>query len=147
MVNTKALTMFNKLRPISIGFDDLFSHFEQLMDNDFNVVNHSFPFYNIKQTKDNNNIYKIQMALAGYSKKDIEVEYENNILTVKSVVSNKDEDEDVLYQGITKKYFNKAFTISDDVKVNSAELIDGLLTITLERIVPEAKAKRTIKVQ
>lgn len=147
MVNTKALTMFNKLRPVSIGFDNLFDHFEQLMDNDFNVVNHSFPFYNIKQTKDNNNIYKIEIALAGYSKEDIAVEYENNILTVKSVVFNKDDKEDSLYQGITKKYFNKAFTISDDVKVNSAELINGLLTITLERIVPEAKAKRTIEVQ
>lgn len=140
----KAISIFKQLRPITIGYDNVFDHFERMFDGDFTTP--SFPFYNIVKSKDNHNVYTIEMALAGYGKQDIDVTYEDNVLTVKSIA--KDEaQEDIIHKGIAKRYFSKSFTIAEDVNVNSASLENGLLKITLERIVPEAKAKRTIEIQ
>ena len=141
MVN-KHIAFFNALRPVSLGFDDLFDHFENVLEGN---LNSSFPFYNIVKGKDNK--YTIELALAGYSKKDIEISFENNILTVKSVKEEYEKNIDVLYKGIAKRYFSKAFTIADDVVVKDAELKDGLLKIDLEKIVPESKKARVISVK
>jgi molecular chaperone IbpA len=141
MVN-KHIALFNALRPVSLGFDDLFDHFENVLEGN---LNSSFPFYNIVKGKDNK--YTIELALAGYSKKDIEINFENNILTVKSVKEEYEKNIDVLYKGIAKRYFSKAFTIADDVVVKDAELKDGLLKIDLEKIVPESKKARVISVK
>ena len=141
MVN-KHIALFNALRPVALGFDSLFDHFENVLEGNLNP---SFPFYNI--TKGNDNKYTIELALAGYSKKDIEISFENNILTVKSVKEEYEKNIDVLYKGIAKRYFSKAFTIADDVVVKDAELKDGLLKIDLEKIVPESKKARVISVR
>ena len=141
MVN-KHIALFNALRPVSLGFDNLFDHFENVLEGNLNP---SFPFYNI--VKGNDNKYTIELALAGYNKKDIEISFENNILTVKSVKEEYEKNIDVLYKGIAKRYFSKAFTIADDVVVKDAELKDGLLKIDLEKIVPEAKKARVISVK
>ena len=141
MVN-KHIALFNALRPVSLGFDNLFDHFENVLEGNLNP---SFPFYNI--VKQDNNKYTIELALAGYSKKDIEISFENNILTVKSVKEEYEKNIDVLYKGIAKRYFSKAFTIADDVVVKDAELKDGLLKIDLEKIVPESKKARVISVR
>ena len=74
------------------------------------------------------------------------------MLTVKSKTKEdksevKDEDGDVIHRGISKRYFSKAFTIADDVEVKGAELKDGLLRVSLERIIPEGKAPRTIEIK
>ena len=91
------------------------------------------------------------MALAGYGKKDITVNYEDNILKIESV-KDKDtkevEDNDgVLHKGIAKRSFVKNFTIADDVEVKGAELKDGLLKVSLEKIVPDHKKARTINIK
>jgi len=74
---------------------------------------------------------------------------EDGMLNIKSVVeATKDKDEDgVIHKGIAKRYFSKSFTIADDVEIKSAELKDGLLTISLERIIPDHKKARTISVK
>ena len=76
-------------------------------------------------------------ALAGFNKKDVEVEFEDNILTVRTKQLNKSEDQNVdgeiIHKGISQRQFARSFTIADDVKVNGAELKDGLLTIACER--------------
>ena len=91
------------------------------------------------------------MALAGYSKKDIDISLEEGVLTIKSVKSKEEKEvEDnngVLHQGIAKRYFSKAFTIADDVEVKAAELKDGLLKVSMERIIPEHKKARTIDIK
>ena len=89
------------------------------------------------------------MALAGFSKKDIDVTYEDGLLTVKSIQEAKTDDanDGVLHRGISKRFFSKSFTISDDVEVKGAELRDGLLRISLERIIPESKKPRTITIK
>ena len=140
----KALSIFNQLRPISIGFDDVFDHFEKMFDSDFSAVN--YPPYNIVKTGPEK--YDIEVALAGYSKDDIRVDYSENQLTIKSVKEDKKGEEDgVLNKGIAKRFFSRTFTIADDVEVKDAELKDGLLKVSLKRIVPEGKEARQISIK
>ena len=148
-MTNKALSIFNQLRPVTVGFDNVFDHFERMFDDDFTSFSApTFPFYNIvKQSK---NKYDIELALAGYSKDDIEVNLEDGVLTIKSKKEDTKEDTkdgEILHKGIAKRYFSKAFTIADDVEVKGAELKDGLLRVSLERIVPESKKPRTIHIK
>ena len=138
------LSIFNQLRPFSVGFDDMFDHFDSMVS----MAPSNYPPYNIVKT-DNNN-YNVEIALAGFSKKDITVEVENGILTIESIKDKSDKEEDtlgVLHKGISKRYFKKQFTIAKDVKVNGAELKDGLLKVSMERIVPEAMKLKKITVK
>ena len=147
-MTSKDLSIFNSLRPFSIGFDDMFDQFENMLGNGNLTMQSNYPPYNIRKTgKDN---YAIEVALAGFSKKDVEVEFEDNLLTVRTKQVNKSEDEsegEIIHKGISQRQFARSFTIADDVKVNSAELKDGLLTISCERIVPEHKKKKLIEIQ
>ena len=126
----------------------MFDHFEHMMDDSFfRGTMGNFPPYNIVKTGENT--YDVELALAGFNKKDIEVEYKENLLTVKSKKEEetKDEDGNVIHRGISKRMFSKSFTIADDVVVKGAELKDGLLKVSMERIIPEAKKARTITIK
>jgi molecular chaperone IbpA len=148
-MTNKALSIFNQLRPVTVGFDNVFDHFERMMDDhNFNeMIRYNYPPYNIVKTGDYT--YDIELALAGFNKKDIDITMEDGILNIKSSVeATKDKDEDgVIHKGIAKRYFSKSFTIADDVEVKGAELKDGLLKVSLERIVPESKKPRTISIK
>ena len=148
-MTNKALSIFNQLRPVTVGFDNVFDHFERMFDDDFRTLQSvpTFPHYNIVKTDKNK--YDIEIALAGYNKKDIEVNLEEGVLSIKS---KKEEEEDtkdgeIIHKGIAKRYFSKSFTIAEDVEVKGAELKDGLLRVSLERIVPEHKKPRTIDIK
>ena len=148
-MTSKDLSIFNSLRPFSIGFDDMFDQFESMLGNGGMTMQSNYPPYNIRKTgKDN---YSIEDALAGFNKKDVEVEFEDNILTVRTKQLNKSEDQNVdgeiIHKGISQRQFARSFTIADDVKVNGAELKDGLLTIACERILPDHKKKRLIDIK
>tara|TARA_B100001964_G_scaffold151830_1_gene167073 strand:+ start:1263 stop:1724 length:462 start_codon:yes stop_codon:yes gene_type:complete len=140
----KALSIFNQLRPISVGFDNVFDHFEKMFEDEWSIP--SYPPYNIFKT--GNQTYNIEVALAGYNKKNIAVEYADGLLNIKSVKDEKSDNgkDDAIYKGIAKRYFSKTFTIADDVNVKKAELKDGLLKISLERILPDSKKARTIEI-
>ena len=147
-MTNKHLSIFNQLRPVTVGFDNMFDHFERMFDEDytFNVPTVNFPPYNIVKTGDFT--YDVELALAGFSKDDITVDYADNVLTVKSVKkSEENKDDGVLHRGISKRYFSKSFTIADDVEVKGAELKDGLLKISMERIIPEGKKPRSIEIK
>ena len=142
------LSIFNNLRPITVGFDNMFDHFEHMMDDSFfgrSVAN--FPPYNIVKTGENT--YDVELALAGFNKKDIEIEYKENVLTVKSKKQEetKDEDGNIIHRGISKRMFSKSFTIANDVEVKGAELKDGLLKVSMERIIPEHKKAKLIDIK
>ena len=142
------LSIFNNLRPLTVGFDDMFDHFEHMMDDSFfgrSVGN--FPPYNIVKTGENT--YDVELALAGFNKKDIEIEYKENVLTVKSKKQEetKDEDGNIIHRGISKRMFSKSFTIANDVEVKGAELKDGLLKVSMERIIPEHKKAKLINIK
>ena len=148
-MTSKDLSIFNSLRPFSIGFDDMFYQIESMLGNGGMTMQSNYPPDNIRKTgKDN---YSIEVALAGFNKKDVEVEFEDNILTVRTRQLNKSEDQNVdgeiIHKGISQRQFARSFTIADDVKVNGAELKDGLLTIACERILPDHKKKRLIDIK
>ena len=148
-MTSKDLSIFNSLRPFSIGFDDMFDQFESMLGNGGLNMQSNYPPYNIKKTgKDK---YSIEVALAGFNKKDVEVEFEDNLLTVRTKqvdkIDEKNNDGEIIHKGISQRQFARSFTIADDVKVNTAELRDGLLTISCERIVPEHKKKKLIDIK
>ena len=149
---TKNLSIFNNLRPITVGFDNMFDHFEHMMDDSFfRGTMGNFPPYNIVKTGENT--YDVELALAGFGKDDIIVEYKENQLTVKSKPSKDSAeevdkyDDGVLHRGISKRFFSKSFTIANDVEVKGAELKDGLLKVSMERIIPEHKKAKLINIK
>ena len=147
-MTNKAISIFNQLRPLSVGFDDLFDHFESMFDGPSLSVGSNYPPYNIVKTSDNK--FDVEVALAGFNKKDINVSVENGMLTIESKEDEKskdDKDGEVLHKGISKRYFKRSFTIADDVEVNGAELKDGLLRVSMEKIVPESKKLKTITIK
>ncbi len=149
-MTNKAISIFNQLRPLSIGYDDVFDHFESMFNHQYDSINvPNYPPYNIVKT--GKYTYDIQVALAGYGKKDVDVSFENSVLTIKSV-KDKDEKEvedndGVLHKGIAKRMFSKSFTIAEDVEIKGAELKDGLLVVSMEKVIPEHKKARTIQIK
>ncbi len=149
-MTNKAISIFNQLRPLSVGYDDVFDHFESMFNHQYDSISQpNYPPYNIVKTGKYN--YDIQVALAGYGKKDVDVSFENSVLTIKSVKDEAEkevEDNDgVLHKGIAKRMFSKSFTIAEDVEIKGAEIKDGLLVVSMERIIPDHKKARTITIK
>ena len=143
-MTNKALSIFNQLRPLSVGFDDMFDHFESMFD----VPTVNYPPYNLVKTGDNK--FNIEIALAGFNKKDINITSENGMLTIESKQDEKSKDTkdgEVIHKGISKRYFKRSFTIADDVEIKGAELKDGLLKVSMEKIIPDAKKLKTINIK
>ena len=145
----KELSIFNQLRPVTVGFDSVFDNFERIFSDEFFNAPSSYPAYNILKTKDNH--YDVEVALAGFNKKDIKVSYADGQLSIESAKNNKtkekDENGNIIHRGIAKRYFKKTFSIADNMVVRGAELKDGLLKVSLERIIPEAKKPKTIDIK
>jgi molecular chaperone IbpA len=142
--NMQNITTFdtNKFLPYSVGFDSLF---EKLFDMDLDTSN-SYPPYNISKLDDNN--YIIEMALAGFNKDNIEIELANGELTVKSKKKdNLEKDVNLIHQGISLRSFVRKFTLSDEIIVKSAEMKDGMLTVKLEKFIPENKKPKLISIK
>jgi len=137
------MTIFNSLHPYTIGYDDVFKHFETLLEHQ----QPNYPPYNIVKTGDYTHC--VEVALAGYSKAEVEVVVEENTLTIKSSdlpTKHKPKD-NVVHKGIAKRAFKRVFTLAEDVVVNDATLKDGLLRVELERVIPEEKKPRVIKIK
>ena len=149
MVTSNALSIFdnlNQLTPYAVGFDRVFDQLNTYARN--NATSTGFPPYNIRKGGDYT--YAIEMALAGFSKNDIEIEVAEGLLTVRSVKEDSETNEEYdskIYRGISYRNFNRKFTLADDIVVKDASLENGMLEITLERIVPDAKKPRIIKVK
>ena len=141
-MTNRDLRIWNDLSPFSVGFDNIFDHFNLHLENTRSV---NYPPYNINKIDDFN--WNIEIALAGFGKKDIDVSTAENQLTIKSIESDEKDDKDTIHRGISKRQFTRSFTLADDVVVNGAELKDGMLTIELEKIVPEEKKPKTIKIK
>ena len=143
---TRNLSVWNSLRPFSVGFDSIFEEFDRMLEST-ERYNSNYPPYNIRKLNDNN--YKIEVALAGYSKDDIQLELKDSTLTVRNKTKEKVIDEEsngVIHKGISTRQFERSFTISEDIKVKNAELKNGLLNIDLERIIPDEKKPRLIDI-
>jgi len=141
------LINWEPFKPFSVGFDNLFDDFDRIYKFNSESINH-YPPYNIRKVNDTD--YVIELAVAGFGKKDIEVKSQENTLTIKST-DKKDEvlekDESVLHRGISQRSFKRSFTIAEDVVVKGADLKDGLLSVKLERIIPDEKKPKIIDIK
>ena len=146
MVTSKNLSLlfdnFNQLTPYAVGFDRQFNRLNDYVTHQ--QTSTGFPPYDIRKEGDLNHV--IEMALAGFSKDDIEIEVAQGVLTVKSMKENAD-DEATVHRGISYRKFDRKFTLADDIVVNDAKLENGLLTITLEQIIPEEKKPKLIQIK
>jgi len=135
------LQMFDKF---FVGFDDQFNKMSKLHDElTKNIPN--YPPYNIKKVDDNK--YVIEMAVAGFGRSDVEIEMVDEKLVIRGNLRNDDRDEgNFLYQGIANRAFTRMFALGDHVEEKDAEMINGMLQVFLERIIPEHKKPRKIEV-
>lgn len=127
----------------AVGFDSLFDR----LFNDLPISKDTgFPPYNIVKQDDEN--YTIEMAVAGFDRTELEIEVRDGMLEVKSNTADTDESSQTkyLHRGIAKRDFYRKFSLSDDVVVGNADLVNGLLVINLKRIVPEEKKPRKIEI-
>ncbi|NLR36054.1 Hsp20 family protein [Aeromonas hydrophila] len=130
---------FSPLYRSAIGFDRLANLIESAASNG----NAGYPPYNIEQLGDSD--YRISMAVAGFTQEELELSFQENLLTVKG---NKQADtgRNYLYQGIAERGFERRFQLADYVRVKGADLKNGLLHIDLVREVPEAMKPRKIEI-
>ena len=122
----------------TVGFDRLFDMLDEVADN-----SQSYPPYNIERTDENH--YRVTLAVAGFSEKDLTIEVREGVL---GVAGKRDEGQKaaVLYQGIAGRAFERRFQLAEHVEVKAAKLEHGLLHIALERVVPEEKRPRRIQI-
>ena len=131
---------FDKALGITVGFDSMFDRLFGDVERSENQG--GFPPYNIR--KDEEYLYTIEMSVARFSKEDLEAELKEGVLNVRSKPDQ--EEGEYLHRGIAKRAFSRSFTLSDDVVIKGADLVNGMLTINLERIVPEEKKARMIEI-
>jgi len=124
-----------------VGYDDQFNRLAKLHDDiTKNIPN--YPHYNIKKVDDNK--YTIEMVVAGFSKSEIEIEFVEDKLVV-SGNANEDND-DYLFKGIATRNFTRTFALNDHIEIQGADMINGMLKIFLERIIPEHKKPKKIEI-
>jgi len=123
----------------SIGLDEWFKRFDTAYETHTN-----YPPYNL--VKESSVDFRLEIALAGYKKEDIEVTTEWNKLFV-DVKKVSDTDDEYLHQGLAKRAFTRTWTLSDDVEVCDTLFVDGLLTIKIKRVIPEHQKKRVYELK
>ena len=134
------LINFDPFRNFSIGFDRMFDSLNEVS----RINTSNFPPYNIRKVgKDK---YQIEMALAGFSKSDINCELQDGLLTIKAKKEDKDSD-NLIHQGIASRSVVRKFTLSEYIKVEGADFIDGVLKVKLFEELPEEKKIKTIKIK
>jgi molecular chaperone IbpA len=123
----------------SIGLDEWFKRFDTAYESHTN-----YPPYNL--IKESNVDFRLEIALAGYKREDIEVTTEWNKLFVEAKKVS-DTDDEYLHQGLAKRAFTRTWTLSDDVEVCDTEFVDGLLTIKIKRVIPEHQKKKVYELK
>ncbi len=126
----------------TVGFDSLASMLDQVAR--FEDEGNTYPPYNIERRSENE--YRITMAVAGFSKEDVEIEVKENTLSIRGGKNEPEEERTFLHRGIASRAFERRFQLADHVEVRGADVKDGLLSVDLEREVPERLKPRTIKI-
>lgn len=131
--------MNNQYDTFTIGFDKIFDRFKDLQSQAAKVI--TYPPYNIKKTGDNT--YVVEMAVAGFSRQDVEIVLEENTLKITGNINQADpsDEQNYIFKGIANRNFTRSFTLADTVEINNAEMVNGMLRIFLENIVQRKKTK------
>ena len=128
----------------TVGFDRVFDQLERVRgDLEGRTALTKYPPYNIVKLSDDE--FSIEMAIAGFSKEDLDVEIKENILSVKGSKTEEDGKRSFVHKGIGGRSFERHFTLADHVEVVDGDLVDGILVINLKRVVPESELPKKIK--
>ena len=126
----------------TVGFDSLASMLDQVAS--FDEQPDNYPPYNIERLTENE--YRITMAVAGFGKEDVKIEVKENTLSIRGEKKEADKERTFLHRGIASRAFERRFQLADHVEVRGADVKDGLLSVDLEREVPERLKSRTIEI-
>ena len=145
---TQAPSIFGQFDPLSVGFDKTFKLLSSQLES-LGKGMPGYPPYNIKKTGDNK--YVIEMAVAGFAKTDIELTMDNGklVVTGKTKDANDMDNANVyyFYKGIAERAFTRSFTLADSVEVKNAELVNGILKVWLENLIPEHQKPKKIEIK
>ena len=130
--------------PRILGFEPTFQRLERVVNQ---PRNDNFPPHNIVYSK-NNESFKVEIALAGYAEEDIRVTLQDQVLTIETdeLETSKNDEANYIHQGIAQRRFRKQFTLGEYLVVEGAEFINGLLTVTINKELPEEKKPKTIQI-
>ena len=123
-----------------LGFDHLFDELEKIT----NHANDTYPPHNV--IKSDEMKYDIELAIAGFSKDDITIELKEHVLYIKGDREKRRNDEAYVHKGISGRKFSKSFRLSEYAEVSGADLTDGILTVSIEVVLPEEKRPQQIKI-
>jgi molecular chaperone IbpA len=139
---------FGPLAQTTLGFERFFDDVERLLASDVAKVSSSFPPHNIIKLDESR--YVVELAVAGFSKDEIEITVEDGTLKIKGAKIEKDPEpwrtQTYLHHGIGTRSFTKTLAVADTIEVKGAEFKDGILRIGLENIIPEHKKPRKIEI-
>lgn len=133
------LDLFGQFSPFTVGFDRVFDELNRVQS----TSQSNYPPYNIRKGNEEDS-YLIELAVAGFGKDDLSVMVKENNLTIEGDISHKDSA--FVHQGISQRKFSRNFVLAEDVLVKGSDLSNGILSIFLERVVPEEKKARTIDI-
>ena len=136
------MTSISALYPSYVGFDQLFTELEKLVGKG-QPIQSSFPPHNIIKVEDNK--YVVEMAVAGFSKDEIDIQLDEGNLVIRGDKNTKDEA-NYVYRGIAARSFTKSIRLTDTMEVRGAEFKDGILRIGLENIIPDHKKPRKVEI-
>ena len=131
--------IWRDLSPFTVGFDNVFNNLERVRS----IPQTNYPPYNIRKGKVEDT-FLIELAVAGFSEDDLTISVKETNLTIEGDIGDKENG--FIHQGISQRKFNRNFVLAEDVVVKGSDLSNGILTIYVERIVPEEKKARTIAI-
>lgn len=129
-------------KAFTVGFDEMLNRVSNL-NTDYSKAMYSFPPYNIVKLDENK--YRVEVAVAGFCKNELEVEVKENTLVL-SGKSKNDESENFVHKGIANRAFKRSFELADTVEVQSSELTNGMLKVFLENIIPESRKPKKVDI-
>ena len=135
---------FNQVEGKFVGYDETFSLISSLSTHP-QSLNYSkgYPPYNIVRNGDN---IRIELAVAGFSEKDVSVDVQDSALMIKSISNSDESDTDFLYKGIASRSFERSFHLAKTVIVDDAKLVNGILTVYMHNEIPENRRARNIQI-
>lgn len=135
---------FGNLYPSTLGFETMLRDIESIMQNSVETVSDKFPPHNIIKVNDTH--YMVELAIAGFDEKEIDITVKDGLMTVKGEKEHADNEVNYLHKGIGTRSFSKTIRLADTIEVQGAAFKNGILSIGLENIIPESKKPKKIEI-
>ena len=135
---------FGNLYPSTLGFETMLRDIESIMQNSVETVSDKFPPHNIIKVNDTH--YMVELAIAGFDEKEIDITVKDGLMTVKGEKKQADNEVNYLHKGIGTRSFSKTIRLADTIEVQGAAFKNGILSIGLENIIPESKKAKKIEI-